>query len=132
MKNEYQKMDMPSTSKINAKKLEIVWKTKTPKYTKWFEAEENYKNCLMQLETDSGNVSPVDMFENLFSNNIYDLIVEDTNSYAKDVKNDHYFNVITEDKKIFIRFLYFPATTFFQVKDCRSKEVDLETSERFQ
>lgn len=50
----------------------------------------------MQLETD--------MFENIFSNNIHDLIIEDTNCYAKDVKNDHYFNVIAEDKKIFIRF----------------------------
>lgn len=56
------------------------------------------------METESGNVSPFDTFENLFSNNIYDLIVEDTNCYANDVKNDHYFNVITEDKKIFIRF----------------------------
>ena len=63
------------TKKLKTENREVVWKKKTPNYTKWWEAEETFKIYLMIMQTDMECASPVEIFEKLFSDEIYNLIV---------------------------------------------------------
>ena len=64
-------------------------------------------NCIMIMQTDMKYASPIEIFEKLFSHEIYDLIVEETILYTKNFKNDYDFYITKEDIKIFIGILIF-------------------------
>ena len=81
----------------------------------------------MITQTDIEYASPVEMFEKLFYNEVIDLIVEETISYAKNVKNNHDFYITIEDIKIFMRLLIFSGYhTLPSKRDYWSEAEDLE------
>lgn len=55
------------------------------------------------LTADSNNMSPVELFEEFLTESVYDMIVEETNRYAHEVKNK--LNVTKDEIKAFIGFL---------------------------
>nr|CAH7746139.1 unnamed protein product [Callosobruchus chinensis] len=63
-----------------------------------------WKDRLELVKSDLENLSPVDIFEKLFDNDIYNHISQETNIYSSQ-KNKHDFFVSRDDLKIFVGIL---------------------------
>ena len=84
----------------------VEWTNETPTYTFGTLGNSSKRNFDL-LITNASNMSPTELFEEFFTESVYGMIVEETNRYAKEVKNKLNFNVTKDEIKTFIGFLIF-------------------------
>ena len=103
---ELNELQDPSTSKRPRKaKSELKWQKIIPTYTK-LSAQNNhaaakFESVAMSLQ----NATPLQIFEKIFSDDVIQLIIDETIRYAKIQKNKHDFEISTMEIKIFLGFL---------------------------
>ena len=103
---ELDEQQNPLTSKRPRKaKSELKWQKNIPRYTKR-SAHGNYaatkfESVAMSLQ----NATPLQIFEKNFSDDVIQLIIDETIRYAKVQKNKHDFDIATMEIKIFLGFL---------------------------
>jgi hypothetical protein len=75
---------------------------------KWFPnlGQKAYHLCEEMKQKLSG-LSPMQVFEELFSDDVINVIVEETDKYAKEYKNKINFSVHRDDVRVLIGFLIF-------------------------
>lgn len=90
-----------------AEKYQSSWiKTKSPQYSKWKTQVDSTANDLLKhMETTLKEKSPVELFEQFYSNEVYDHIVKETVRYATDVKNEHDFLTSADEIRVFLGIL---------------------------
>ncbi|KFM60345.1 PiggyBac transposable element-derived protein 2, partial [Stegodyphus mimosarum] len=86
------------------KRESIVWTNESPAYT-FGNLENLSKRNSDILTAQTNNMSPVELFEEFFTESVYDMIVEETNRYAHEMKNKLNYNVTKDEIKTFIGFL---------------------------
>ncbi|XP_035222261.1 piggyBac transposable element-derived protein 2-like [Stegodyphus dumicola] len=86
------------------KRESIVWTNESPAYT-FGNLENLSKRNSDILIAQTNNMSPVELFEEFFTESVYDMIVEETNRYAHEMKNKLNYNVTKDQIKTFIGFL---------------------------
>ena len=97
----------PPPPKTKRRKIEqeARWSKKTPEYTKMPPPTEGVKPREDSLQDLLGDKSPLQLFEELFTEEIFDHIIIETLRYAKDTKNDQLFSLPLGDLKTFIGIL---------------------------
>ncbi|CAH1379281.1 unnamed protein product, partial [Tenebrio molitor] len=82
------------------------WKKINPQFETWESTDTPEKKFTNMLSILSG-ASMLDIFENFFSEQVFQKIVDETLRYAAEQKNKPTFSVEIENIKIFIGFLIF-------------------------
>lgn len=104
----------PSTSGVSepgsSKKRKVStsqpkWRKKRPEYTKLAEQTAGASQRLQTLKKKLEDTSPVKVFEEMFSETMYDHIIRETLRYAAATKNDPLFSMTTGELKTFIGIL---------------------------
>ena len=57
------------------------------------------------METTLKEKSPAELFEEFYSNEVYDHIVKETVRYATDLKNEHNFLTSADEIRVFLGIL---------------------------
>ena len=96
----------PSTSKRPRKaKSQIKWQKNNPTYTKWSAQGNHSATKFESVAMSLQNATPSQIFEKMFSDDVIQLIINETIRYAKIQKNKHDFEISTTEIKIFLGFL---------------------------
>ena len=81
------------------------WRKKQPEYTKLPEKTDGADRRLQALKEKLEGASPMQLFEEMFSSEMYEHIIKETLRYASATKNDPLFSMTTAERKTFIGIL---------------------------
>lgn len=120
-----------STGKTKSKrprmeKPNVKWKKQVPEHNVWTDIGDDASVRFEAMKAQLQNDSPLQIFERFFSDDVFQLMVEETVRYARIQKNKHEFDVSVADLKVFIGFLLFSGYhTLPGERDYWSEEEDL-------
>lgn len=107
--NDIHPQTLPSRKKRKLCNANPKWVHKKPEYKKAPGRTETHKNNLKAVKEQLEFATPVEIFEEIFSAEIFDLIVRETVRYATVCKNMPNITVSTDDVKKFIGILLFSS-----------------------
>ena len=84
---------------------EPTWRNKAPVYTKVHARSNGHEKLLQEMKEKLEGYSPLQVFEEIFSNEIVDLIVKESVRYATEWKNRPSTSLTSDDIKQFIGVL---------------------------
>ena len=88
-----------------AKRAEMCWRRKQPEYSRLPPPTDGAKQRDATARGSLDGKSPVHLFEELFSEPVWQHIITETLRYAADTKNDPLFSLSTVDLKAFVGIL---------------------------
>jgi hypothetical protein len=93
---------------ISAKRVrkDVKWCDEVPTFT-FPNFRQKVHHLYEELKEILSGLSPVQVFEELFSDDVINIIVEDTERYAKEYKNKINFSVHPDDVRVLIGYLIF-------------------------
>ena len=97
--NDIHPQTLPSWKKRKLCNAIPKWIHKKPEHKKAHGRPETHKNSLKTVKEQSEFATPVEIFEEIFSAKIFDLIVRETVRYAAVCKNMPNTTVSTDDVK---------------------------------
>lgn len=105
--NDDEPLNVMLRTKKRKKTTQYSWEKTIPKYST-FEAfiESAYNTSTAQLIEETKNLTPTDIFEKFVDESVIQLIVDQTNLYARQ-KNNHNFSLSPLEAKTFIGILLF-------------------------
>ena len=85
------------------------WRYTEPQYTKVKERVASYSDHMKKMKEDLQFLTPVELFEQLLTPDIYDHIVKETVRYASTYKNNMDFILSVDELKAFVGILLFSS-----------------------
>lgn len=126
--------NMPSTStssppakrkKVEKKNITAQWRRISPSYTQK-PTGNTYEINSNTLKTSLVDFTPVNIFEEFFDNNVYEMILDESKRYAATQKNKHDISITIDELKVFVGFLIFSGYhTLPSERDYWSDQEDL-------
>ncbi|KAI4455631.1 transposase is4 [Holotrichia oblita] len=105
-----QKASKSSAKNRASKKLTDIpsqWCKSQPSYSNETNIIQTNENKIKKVSEEIYDLSPVQLFEKFFSDDIYNLLQVETERYAKCTKNLKDFTVTSNELRVFVGFLLF-------------------------
>ena len=96
-----------ATKKRRVDRSAPVWRNTEPQYTGWQEPTKTPIENREKIAADLGNSTAVEIFEKIFTPEVFHLIQVETLRYAKDIKNDPLFSLSDGELKAFLGILMY-------------------------
>ena len=115
------------TKKRRMDKSAPVWRNAEPQYTGWQKPTETPTENREKIAADLGTSTAVEIFEKIFTPEVFHLIQVETLRYAKDIKNDPLFSLSDGELKAFLGILMYsgycalPSERMYWSEDCDLK-----------
>ena len=98
--------NLPHVTSKKIKKEDIRWCDQSPSFS-FPDIGQRASHLSEEMKQKLSGLSPVQVFEEIFSEDIVNLIVEETERYAREYRNKINFSVHPDEIRVFIGFLIF-------------------------
>ena len=97
----------PPKKRSRQSKSSPVWRATDPAYSSWSDVSGTAAASRAHVVDQLGSHSPVQLFEELFTDDILEHIQRETLRYALEIKNDSLFSIDLNELRVFIGILIF-------------------------